>query len=134
DGQYAGFRWLLTPSSIIDLFYDKLSITDMEEIEAMVNPMIAAKGKRQSTSTGAISYDTQTFSDSFGNINEHNLRTTFDMIYEYQRFGESSFSGTHGLIKVIRSYWQSYREIGWLTSYDENDKEIVEMVDENYTA
>src|SRR5690606_14235962 len=65
DGQYAGFRWLLTPSSIIDLFYDKLSITDMEEIEAMVNPMIAAKGKRQSTSTGAISYDTQTFSDSF---------------------------------------------------------------------
>lgn len=135
DGQYAGFRWMLTPSSIIDMFYDKLTVADIEEIEAMVNPMLQSKKKQKGITAGGISYDTQTFSDNYGNINEHNMRSAYDMINDYQRYGESSnYSVNYGLIKVVRAYWQSYRKIGWLTSYDQNDKPIVEMVDDNYTA
>jgi hypothetical protein len=135
EGQFAGFRWMLTPSSIIDMFYDKLTVTDIEEIEAMINPMLISKKKQKGITSGGIAYDTQTYSDAYGNINEHNMRSTFDMINDYQRYGESSnYSVNYGLIKVVRAYWQSYRKIGWLTSYDQNDKPIVEMVDDNYTA
>lgn len=133
EGQFAGFRWMLTPSSVIDLFYDDLTMDDMHEIEAMVNPMVESKRKSKDILSGSVSYDTNTYKDSYGNLNDHNMRTTYSMIDDYQHYGESSNFSTHyGLIKVVKAYWQSYRPIAWLTSYDENDKPIVEMVDENY--
>lgn len=133
DGQYAGFRWMLSPSSVIDLFYNKLTVDDIQEIEATVNPAIQSKRVKKGLASGVISYDTQTFNDVYGNINEHNMNTALDMIYDYQRFGESSnHSSTFGLIKVVRAYWKSTRNIGWLTSYSETDEPILEMVDENY--
>lgn len=131
QGQYAGFRWMLTPSSILDLYYDKLSVQDMIEIEAMVNPSV--QSKRKNATGGSISYDTQTYKDAYGNINEHNLRTSYDMISDYNRFGEASnYANHYGLIKATRAYWISYRTMGWLTTYDVNDKESIELVDENY--
>jgi hypothetical protein len=133
EGQFAGFRWMLTPSSIIDIMGNKLTKADMEEIEAMVNPSVQTKRKRKENTTGSISYDTSTYSDAYGNINQYDMNATIDMIQDYQRYGaNSSFSNNYGLIKMVRAYWQSYRPIGWLTSYDENDEPVVEMVDENY--
>lgn len=131
QGQFAGFRWMLTPSAVLDLYYDKLTIEDMREIESMVNPSVQAK--RRNTSAGTISYDTQTYLDFYGNINEHNMRSSYDMIADYQRFGESSnYANHYGLIKATRAYWISYRTMGWLTTYDQEDNEIIELVDEHY--
>lgn len=130
DGQFAGFRWFLTPSSIIDMYYDDLTVADMEEIQEMINPTYR---DRKSVANSNISYDTQSYTNMFGSVNEMNLRTAHDMISDYQRFGESSIYSNHsGLIKVVRAYWKSVRQVGWLTTYDENDQPVLEMVDENY--
>lgn len=130
ESQYAGFRWYLTPSSVIDIFGDQLTTADMDEIENEINP----KSKQKTSSpSGKIEYDTQTYSDNYGNINEHALGQTYDMISNYQRFGENAYTNGHyGLIKVVRAYWKSQRDVGWLTSYDENDNPVLTLVDENY--
>lgn len=125
EGQYAGFRQFLTPSAVIDMFYDDLTVKDMEEIEASVIGGVASK---KPTGTN-VSYDAKTFSNEYGALST----TTTDMINDFQRHGNNNYFNTAGLIKVVRGYWKSYRKVGWLTSYDpQTDEPIVEMVDENY--
>jgi hypothetical protein len=130
ESQYAGFRWYLTPSSVIDMFGDKLTMADINEIEAAINPN--AK-KKNATATGNVAYDTTTYSNNYGDLNERAMGQAYDMISNYQHFGGSTYHGSnYGLIKVVRGYWKSIRQIGWLTTYDEMDKPVLTMVDENY--
>lgn len=132
SGQYAGFRTWYTPSGVIDMFYDSLTIEDFQEIEAAVNPNVKKDNKAGKTGWQSITYDTDTFADYHGNLHGY-LDDAYDMIRDYQRYGpNSNFSRQNGLIKVVRAYWKSYRMVGWLTSYDANDEEIIEMVDDNY--
>lgn len=137
EGQYAGFRWFLTPSSVIDMFYDDLTVQDIKNIEGLVNPNARTKHtKTNTTGIGSIAYDTQTFTDFAGNYNDNAWGSSQldSMISDYQRYGNSSaYVNNYGLIKVTRAYWKSYKAVGWLTSYNENDEEVLEMVDENYT-
>ncbi len=88
DGQFVGFRLYLTPSSIIDMFYEKLTVQNMKDIEEMINPNVAAQKKLKNQPSGAagISYDTTTYLDNWGNINEHQLNATTDMISSYRAF------------------------------------------------
>lgn len=129
QGQYAGFRQYLTPSSVIDMFYEDLSVDDMREIEDAISPN---NRKQNKSASGNIAYDTSTYSNNFGDI--ANIQSAQDLIGDYHRYGANSlYSNNAGLIKVVRAYWRSYRKIGWLTTYDPvTDEPIIDLVDDNY--
>jgi hypothetical protein len=134
EGQFAGFRLYLTPSSVIDLFYDDLSYEDIQLMEGLVNPAAKMMVTKGSNGVSSIHYDTATFSDFHGNMYEDRLRENLsDMIVDYQKYGDrSNYFNTYGLIKVVKAYWKSYRKIGFLTYYDQNGKAQKTVVDDNY--
>jgi hypothetical protein len=134
EGQYAGFRLYLTPSSVIDLFYDDLSYEDLKEIEGQVNPGARMAVSKNASGIGSIHYDTGTYSDMFGNMYEDSNRDHLtDMIRDYQNYGDrSNYFNTYGLIKVVKAYWKSFRKVGILTYYDQAGKEQTTVVDDNY--
>lgn len=131
-GQYAGYRLYLTPSSIIDLFYDSLTVADIEKIQSFMEP---GGGTAHVNANGNIYYDTHTFSDAFGNLNLNRRQQIDEMIHNFQMFGQNNpIAGIFGTLRVIIAYWKSERIVGFLHRRDEmtgNDM-TVDMVDENY--
>lgn len=134
EGQYAGTRLFLTPSSVLDLYRDKLTVEDIQYIESKIYPSTRAGGVNSLTGIKSISFDTFTFSDQFGGTyRDLNMEELDQMVTEYMVTGMSSpRMGTQGLIEVIQAYWKSYRKAGVLHFYDENDEEETMWVDENY--
>lgn len=136
DSQYAGFRRHLTPSSIIDLYFDKLSVKDLEQIESFTNPnkAMASNGTTR-TGINSISYDTFTYKNQFGELRMQDHNELGALIDDYNRTGGrmNAFS-TYGLIKLVQAYWKSPRKIAFLTYYDEMDQPQKTIVDENYKA
>lgn len=137
EGQFAGFRWYLTPSSIIDLFYDNLSVSDVEALEALINPNVSLKkATGNGTGVSSIVYNTSTFSDMHGTLSDRfNNQMLEEMVSNFQLYGSNStYMSTFGLIKVVQAYWKSLRKVGFLTYYDQYDRPQETIVDDNYEA
>lgn len=134
DSQYAGYRLFLTPSSILDMYRDVISIEDIEKMEEKLYPGNRGGGYNSISGIKSIGYDTSVFVDNQGGMyRDINTDVVEDMVMEYMITGISTpRPSTTGLIEVIQAYWKSYRKVGFLHYYNENDEEIVDLVDENY--
>jgi hypothetical protein len=134
ESQYAGYRMFLTPSSIIDMYRDKLTVEDINKIEDKIYPNRKGGGYNSISGIKSISYDTSIFVDNQGGMfRDYNFDVVEEMVMEYMVTGISSpRPSTSGLIEVIQAYWKSYRKAGILHFYDEMDEERKDWVDENY--
>jgi len=134
ESQYAGYRMFLTPSSIIDMYRDKLTVDDINKIEDKIYPNRKGGGYNSISGIKSISYDTSIFVDNQGGMfRDYNFDVVEEMVMEYMVTGISSpRPSTSGLIEVIQAYWKSYRKAGILHFYDEMDEEKKDWVDENY--
>lgn len=133
-GQYAGYRVWYTPSSIIDMYRDKLTVEDIDHIESKLYPSHKSGGVNSLSGIKSISYDTSTYSSWQGETYRYLNNIEIDsMINEFMTTGVSSpRAGSMGLMEVIQAYWKSYRKAGTLHYYDEKDVERTMWVDENY--
>jgi hypothetical protein len=128
DAQYAGFRSYLTPSSVLDSYRSSLTLDDIEKIEELINP--GAK------SSNTSSYQTNVFAttqgQTFDGVNMENVDMLLDRFEQtgYQGYFMNSF----GLVKVVQSYWKSFKKIGILEYYDQDDQPVEMIVDETYTV
>jgi hypothetical protein len=134
ESQYAGYRMFLTPSSIIDMYRDKLTVDDINKIEDKIYPNRKGGGYNSISGIKSISYDTSVFVDNQGGMfRDYNFDVVEEMVMEFMVTGISSpRPSTSGLIEVIQAYWKSYRKAGILHFYDELDEEKKDWVDENY--
>lgn len=131
EGQYAGYCLWLTVSSIIDMFYGKLTKEDMDKIYQHVNP--AGNGKAQWTggnSSRQIHYDTETFSTASGQLNDRFVTNELQsMIAQHWNTGTAhNYMGNYGLTKVVIAYWKSDFPLYFLHDADG----VKTIVDENY--
>jgi hypothetical protein len=133
ESQYAGYRMFLTPSSIIDMYRDRLTDEDIDELERKMSNG-ASQGNQSITGLKSISYDTQTFTSAQGETLAFNQQQIDSMLDEFWQTGSNTghYRSMQGLIEVVQGYWKSYRKVGWLTWYDEADEEHEDLVDENY--
>jgi hypothetical protein len=134
ESQYAGYRMFLTPSSIIDMYRDKLTVDDISKIEDKIYPNRKGGGYNSISGIKSISYDTSVFVDNQGGMfRDYNFDVVEEMVMEFMVTGISSpRPSTSGLIEVIQAYWKSYRKAGILHFYNEMDEEKKDWVDENY--
>lgn len=134
EGQYAGYRLFLTPSSIIDNWRDKLQLEDIEILENKMNPGSKHNGYKSLSGIKSISYNTSVFSDFHGNTFDNvNVNEINGMIDEYLHTGNRFYDrSTTGLFEVVQAYWKSYRKVGILETFLPGDEPIYELVDENY--
>lgn len=133
ESQYAGYRLYLTPSSIIDLFYDELGEADLKKIQALIYPN---QGQMSVGASGKITYRTNSFSDGGGTIAPvyHDMQSMDQMLHDYRmNAGIPQFMQTSGLIKVVIAYWKSQDLVYFLHRPDANNvDQVVDIVDENY--
>jgi hypothetical protein len=131
--QYAGYRLYLTPSSIIDWFYDKLTKEDLDKI---MNKIYPNQGKMSVGAHGAITYNTNSLSDGQGIIAPvyHDMQTVDQMLHDWKmNAGMPSLMQTAGLIKVVIAYYKSQELVYFLHRPDANGiDQVVDVVDENY--
>jgi hypothetical protein len=134
ESQYAGYRLFLTPSSVIDMYREKLTVEDIEKMEDKIYPNRKGGGYNSISGIKSISYDTSIFVDNQGGMfRDYQFDVVEDMVMEFMLTGiNSPRPSTSGLIEVVQAYWKSYRKAGILYYYDENDNEMKDWVDENY--
>lgn len=130
DAQYAGFRLYLTPSSIIDMCRPVLTVADIEKMEELVSP------DKKNQAAGWGDYRTDVFAThqgaTFGTLNVDAIDT---MVDQFQHTGQQGyFMNSFGLVKFVQAYWKSYKLIGSLEYFDENDDPQEMIVDENYVV
>lgn len=124
ESQYSGITSYLTPSSILDLFYDDLTLDDIKGIENLSTGMYSNSiGKKPS---GEVSYTTDVYANQAGHTYAMYQDEENDYINEFYRYGKT-LNAKRGLIKVIQAYWQTQRKIGFLTDAEDN----ILTVDEN---
>lgn len=134
EGQYAGIRSYLTPSSVIDMFYEDLTVDDVLKIEAITAPhprsqsFGIANGRDVGTST--IKYETDRYINPEGHMfADYYTNEIKGRIEHFQKYGTSSnYYDTRGLIEVVQAYWQSYRKVGFM----EDANGTVSLIDENF--
>jgi hypothetical protein len=135
EGQFAGYKLMLTPSSIIDSYRDKLELEDIQYLENKMNPSRRGGGFKSLTGIKSINYDTSVFADWHGNTFD-NIDTDLinNMVEEYQLNGSSATSSrsAFGLFEVVQAYWKSFRKVGILEVFLEGDTPFEQLVDENY--
>jgi hypothetical protein len=131
--QYAGYRLYLTPSSIIDWFYDKLSGDDLKKVMSKVYPN---QGKMSVGPSGSITYNTNSLSDGQGIVAPiyHDMHLLDTMLQNHwSNAGMPEIMQTAGLIKVIVVYYRSQELVYFLHRPDANGiDQVVDIVDENY--
>jgi len=134
EGQYAGYRLFLTPSSIIDTYREHLGLEDIDRLENKMNPSGRGGGVNSLTGIKSIAYDTSTFYDWQGNTFDNLNRGAVDnMLDDFMQSGNSTYDRSRfGLFEVTQAYWKSYRKVGILEVFIENDTPIEQLVDENY--
>lgn len=131
DGQYAGIDLYYTLSSIVDMERETLTVEEIEYLEDRTNPK---KDKPSTTGIQSISYSTDIYRDWHGNkFADYTDPAVYQMIDEYHSTGTSfGMFSNHGLFRYTKAYWVSYQRVGFLTTYDDADNEVVQMVDEHY--
>lgn len=131
-GQYVGFERFYTLSSIIDLKRESLTLEEIEHLEMRANP--GHKKPKGGTGIQTIDYSTNVYRDFNGNkfadYDQHGVDEMIDAFHS----GNTAYNyfSTSGLIPVVQAYWFSYKEVSFLTSYDDAGNEVVQMVDEFY--
>lgn len=102
DGDWAAYRKLSFPSSVVDYYYDDLTSKQIERLE---NPQ------------GSFSSDFVTRTGSSGS-------SFLD--------AESTYERRDRAIEVIKVYWKTRKKVGFVTTFDEYGFERVEIVEEGY--
>lgn len=135
EGQYAGYRLFLTPSAVLDMYRDRLTVEDVDYIEKKLYPSDRSQGVNSLTGIKSIQWDTSIYADNQGNTwRDINTDAIDQMIEDFMITGTSTVRpSVSGLIEVVQAYWKSYRKVGLLHWYDELDNEQKDLVDENYT-
>lgn len=110
DGDWALYHTEMTASAIYDRFYDIMDESDLDEVLSMVqSDGTGSKDRLERISNQPISWHS-------------GKNTTRGRDYD-----EST-------IDVYHAVWKSYAKTGFLSYFDENGEEQVEMVDETYKA
>lgn len=107
--QYAGYRLYLTPASILDMFYDKLTHADMEKIYYYINPGNQNKKGIGKNNGSQITYDTQTYKDFNGHLNDKYRTDEVQEAIAAHWSGQGAYQGMehYGLMRTIIAYWRS---------------------------
>ena len=137
ESEYAGFRWYLTPSSVLDMYRTKLTHTQVEEIEQKIAGTSGRPGGDMYGGTPNVYYDTSTYANQYGlkysDMQDMSIEALLSD-YNVNSSTDSHYLNRSGLLKVVQAYWVSKCKIGYLTTYDENDIEVEIMVDASYKA
>lgn len=129
EGDFAGFRPLLTPSQIIQNWGKFMTESQIKEVLEY-----GGDGRRNtwdnSRGISSIKFDTDSrdimFTDySFPNSNTSDAFSTLFVDQNTLQLGR---------LPVTIVFWKSKRKIGYLHYFDEDGNEQVMLVDENYTA
>jgi hypothetical protein len=123
EGQYAGIVSYLTPSSLLDLFYDDLTSADIQYIQDLSTGITSSSTNKKPT--GEISYSTDVYANYAGHTYAMYQDETNDYINEFYLHGKT-LNARRGLIKTIQAYWQTQRKVGFITDAEG----IITLVDE----
>jgi len=128
EGQYAGITSYLTPSSVLDLFYDDLTLDDIQYIQDLVTGNTS--GSTNKRPTGEINYSTDVYANHAGHTYAMYQNEENDYINEFYLHGKT-LNARRGLIKTIQVYWQTQRKIGFLLDAEDNKILVDETVKPN---
>lgn len=119
DGEYAGYRTRMTTSDILDKFSNELTEDEIRRIEGESAGGLGIMG----ASPNMIGKSMQVFNR--------------DIEYEYNKEGDYSEEGSYGRARgedweVTHVEWKSRAKVGFLTYFDENGEEQVDLVSEDF--
>lgn len=133
QGQYAGVDRYYTLASIVDIHRTTITAEEIEYLEERQNP--SRKNKVGRSGISSITYNTDTYRDWWGNkFSDYDGRESMDRALDdfYSSGATGGFYNSYGLLRMVTAYWVSYQKIGFLSSYDDQDQEVVTYIDENY--